>query len=55
MKPVVSEEQYNKTEVLVADFGKQGGEGDFLQQKLKEYAERKDNWVMKIYFNMDLT
>jgi hypothetical protein len=42
---LIPEEQYGVTKALVADFGRPGGEGEFLQEKLREVAEMRDNWV----------
>ncbi|XP_070545343.1 choline O-acetyltransferase-like isoform X2 [Ptychodera flava] len=47
LKPVVSEEQYRRTSQIVEEFGKSGGEGERLQEKLLEYAETQTNWVYK--------
>ena len=44
-KPLISDEAYENTQALVEDFIREDGEGEFLQEKLKEYAETKDNWV----------
>lgn len=41
----MSEEQYEKTKILVEEFGKAGGEGEQLQKMLKDYAEKEENWV----------
>lgn len=45
VRPTVSAEQYEQTCRLVAEFGKKDGLGEYLQRKLVEYAETKDNWV----------
>ncbi|XP_052069853.1 choline O-acetyltransferase-like [Mytilus californianus] len=44
-QPILTPSQYAKTKDIVRDFGKLGGEGEFLQTKLKEYSETKDNWA----------
>ena len=43
--PIVSEENYKKTEAIVHEFGKPGGLGEKLQEILYKIAEEKDNWV----------
>ena len=45
MKSVLTEEEYSRTKLIVEDFGKPGGKGEMLQEKLKKVAESKDNWV----------
>ena len=45
MKSVLTTEEYNRTKIIVEDFGKPGGTGEMLQEKLKKVAEAKDNWV----------
>lgn len=45
VRPTVSAEQYEQTCRLVAEFGQKDGLGEYLQRKLVEYAETKDNWV----------
>ncbi|CAC5389476.1 CHAT [Mytilus coruscus] len=45
IQPILTPSQYAKTKDIVRDFGKLGGEGEFLQTKLKEYSETKDNWA----------
>lgn len=45
VKPIVEDKQYNVTKQIVAEFGRKGGDGEYLQEKLKTYAETKDNWV----------
>ena len=48
--PIVSEEDYKKTEAAVRDFAKQGGVGEQLQQILLKRAEETDNWVRDSVF-----
>ena len=48
MKSVLSPEEYSRTQIIVEDFGKPGGTGEMLQEKLKKVAEVKDNWVIVI-------
>ncbi|TNN13752.1 Choline O-acetyltransferase [Schistosoma japonicum] len=43
--PVVSKEDFERTKQLVEEFGKPDGEGEKLQNLLKEYAKTKVNWV----------
>ncbi|KAK3601826.1 hypothetical protein CHS0354_041743 [Potamilus streckersoni] len=45
MTPILTPEQLQRTKLIVKDFGKPGGLGEFLQQKLKNVAETKDNWA----------
>lgn len=45
IQPILSTSQYAKTKDIVQDFGKPGAEGEYLQTKLKECSEAKDNWV----------
>ena len=52
IQPIVSPEQYEKTATLVAEFGKPGGLGWYLQKKLEEYADRTDNWVWEVKYMM---
>jgi len=47
IQPILTPAQYAKTKDVVKEFGKPGGEGETLQNKLREYAETKDNWVSK--------
>nr|AUN27677.1 choline O-acetyltransferase [Lineus ruber] len=56
---LIPEEQYGVTKALVADFGRPGGEGQFLQEKLQEVAEIRDNWAYNwwledMYMNVKL-
>ena len=50
MKSVLTTEEYNRTKIIVEDFGKPGGTGEMLQEKLKKVAEAKDNWVNIIFY-----
>jgi len=34
-----------RTKIIVDDFGKARGIGETLQEKLKQFAETKENWV----------
>ena len=49
MKSVLSPEEYSRTQIIVEDFGKLGGTGEMLQEKLKKVSEVKDNWVIVIH------
>ncbi|XP_074647611.1 choline O-acetyltransferase-like [Tubulanus polymorphus] len=46
LQPVLSEEEYERTKKIVDEFGREGGEGEILQEQLKKFAETKDNWVV---------
>ncbi|XP_052262226.1 choline O-acetyltransferase-like [Dreissena polymorpha] len=45
MSSVVSPNEFRRTEIMVEDFWKDNGSGQMLQQKLKQYAETKENWA----------
>lgn len=45
LKPITSDEQYENAERLVKNFLADGGDGENLQNKLKDFAETTDNWV----------
>lgn len=45
LKPVISEEEYQKHEQLVQQFGQSESEGEQLQQKLCDVAKQKENWA----------
>ena len=47
--PIVSEDAYKKTEVIVNKFSEPGGIGEQLQKILLDEAQTKDNWVI-LYF-----
>jgi carnitine O-acetyltransferase len=47
--PIISEENYIKTESIVKEFSKSGGIGEKLQELLYKIAEEKDNWVIKMF------
>ena len=46
MKSVLTDEEYYRTKLIVEDFGKPGGKGEMLQEKLRKVSESKDNWVI---------
>ena len=48
-QPIISEEQYDVTKSIVDKFVEPGGEGEKLQEKLKEFADTVDNWVTRRY------
>ncbi|DAZ94644.1 TPA: hypothetical protein N0F65_010731, partial [Lagenidium giganteum] len=45
VRPFLSNEEFAKTESLVKDFGKSGGDGEQLQAMLIERAEQFPNWL----------
>ncbi|CAB1431038.1 unnamed protein product [Pleuronectes platessa] len=45
MKHLLTEEQFNKTQDTVKEFGAPGGVGDLLQSKLEERRLKEANWV----------
>lgn len=45
VQPLLSEEEMEDTRKAVAEFGRPGGEGEKLQEKLLEKAKINDNWV----------
>ncbi|KAF3708200.1 Choline O-acetyltransferase [Channa argus] len=51
MKHLLTEEQFNKTQNLVKEFGAPGGVGELLQSKLMERRENKANWVYDYWLN----
>jgi len=52
IQPILTQAQYAKTKDVVKEFGKPGGEGETLQNKLREYAETKDNWVSNAWLQI---
>ena len=42
---LVTEEEFERTRNIVAEFGKPGGIGEKLQKELLEKAENEENWV----------
>ena len=46
--PIVSEDAYKRTEMIVNEFIKPGGVGEQLQKILLDTAETKDNWVQNL-------
>ncbi|KAK5854063.1 hypothetical protein PBY51_015165 [Eleginops maclovinus] len=51
MKHLLTEEQFNKTQNVVKQFGAPGGMGELLQSKLMERRENKANWVYEYWLN----
>ncbi|XP_020486580.2 choline O-acetyltransferase [Labrus bergylta] len=51
MKHLLTEEQFNKTKIIVEQFGAPGGVGELLQSKLEERRENKANWVYEYWLN----
>nr|XP_019944776.1 PREDICTED: choline O-acetyltransferase [Paralichthys olivaceus] len=51
MKHLLTEEQFNKTQNTVKEFGAPGGVGELLQSKLKERREKEANWVYDFWLN----
>lgn len=50
MQPLLSNEEFERTRKVVADFGRRGGVGEKLQKKLMERAEAKESWVRCKYY-----
>ncbi|NXY01631.1 CLAT acetyltransferase, partial [Pteruthius melanotis] len=51
MKHLVPEEQFEKTKVIVEQFGSAGGLGESLQQMLEERSEKTMNWVFNYWLD----
>ncbi|XP_044069678.1 choline O-acetyltransferase [Siniperca chuatsi] len=51
VKHLLTEEQFNKTQNIVKQFGAPGGVGQLLQSKLMERRENKANWVYEYWLN----
>lgn len=45
IKPLLTDQEYKRSVQIVEDFGKPGGIGEKLQQKLQERAKNTDNWL----------
>lgn len=45
LQPIISEEELNHTQELVAEFRKPGGVGERLQKGLERRARKTENWV----------
>ncbi|VEL34488.1 unnamed protein product [Protopolystoma xenopodis] len=48
--PNVTAKDFERTRLLVEEFGRVGGEGEKLQASLKALAEKKVNWVSLAMF-----
>lgn len=57
VRPIVNDEQYEKTKKIVTEFRAEAGIGEKLQKLLIEFAESKDNWVSseKLNFQLDFS
>ncbi|XP_023220921.1 choline O-acetyltransferase-like isoform X2 [Centruroides sculpturatus] len=49
IKTIVTEEEYKEAENLVKEFQNPGGEGEKLQNFLKEYAEKNDDYLTRVW------
>ena len=47
MEPLVDEDQLSSTKALIKEFGKAGGLGEKLQEKLEQRANKMENWVRR--------
>ena len=45
LQPLLSPVELEKTKAAVTEFGRRGGDGEKLQEKLLERAKTHDNWV----------
>ncbi|NWS49864.1 CACP acetyltransferase, partial [Probosciger aterrimus] len=45
LQPIISEEELNHTQELVAEFCKPGGVGERLQKGLERRAKKTENWL----------
>lgn len=53
LEPIVTSQQLEKTKALVKQFAGPNGLGPILQQYLEEKRDADDNWVNKIYKNIN--
>uniref|UniRef100_A0A8C2WM33 Choline O-acetyltransferase n=1 Tax=Cyclopterus lumpus TaxID=8103 RepID=A0A8C2WM33_CYCLU len=51
MEHLLTEEQFNKTQHVVEQFGAPGGVGELLQSKLMERRDTTANWVYEYWLN----
>ena len=54
IKPIISSENYRKTELIVKEFLSPNGNGSNLQKILIEKYQNVDNWVNKINITLIL-
>jgi hypothetical protein len=54
IKPIISSENYRKTELIVKEFLSPNGNGSKLQKILIEKYQDVDNWVNKINITLIL-
>ena len=45
VRPLINDEEFEKTSKEVEEFGKENGIGEQLQEMLKKRAKLQDNWV----------
>lgn len=48
-RPLVNDEEYEKTSKVVKEFGKENGTGKDLQEMLEKRAKLQDNWVLILH------
>ncbi|KAK7901764.1 hypothetical protein WMY93_018533 [Mugilogobius chulae] len=51
MKHLLTEEQFRRTQTAVQLFSAPGGQGELLQQKLKDRRDKTANWVYEYWLN----
>jgi len=51
LKAIVPEGQFDRSKAIVNEFGKHGGVGERLQEKLKILAENEENWAYSWWLN----
>lgn len=51
LMPIVSDDTYNRINQVAKEFGKPGGVGEELQNRLRQVAEEKDNWAYEWWLN----
>ena len=49
IRPLVNDEEFEKTSKAVEEFGKENGIGEKLQEMLEKRAKLQDNWVCSIF------
>jgi len=57
VKPILSNNDFEKTKLVVEEFGKKGGEGEKLQKKLLQYKENIEgnkSWLFPMWDEMYL-